>query len=923
MHPSAVDERQFPRIRRGLLTAYMSVMALSAGAQTTTPPPSDKEVDNSSPIVLDRYNVTGTNIPTTIDALATPITRLDQAQIITSGVNTNALDLLRKIAPSIGGIGSENASINTAQTYGGAEINNHGFPVLVLLDGRRVASSTAETVGGDRFVDLNMFPPSAIERIDILQDGASAIYGSDAVGGVVNVILKKNYNGWETNAHFGFSQNDGHYRERSGSVIGGVSDGKSSITVTASYTKSDPLYFKDRPYTNPYFATEYYPGIIDIYNLATGVDEDYMLQPSLNAPPAGGIYTIDQLVANGTYIDLGSDGDSSVVAKIQQGFNLADYQTLIASLERKSLTSNFSRKVFSDNLEFFGQLNYTETFQRTSLNAQPIYPYVSTPYTDSWYVGETPPPPGTQYAPVSFPGNPFSAAWIDQGAPADQSAGYGVDAHTRFVDFPRIFEFDSTLFRAVGGLRGEFADNYSWEIGETVSRDTIDYSNANVIDTANFLAAIAAGQLNPFAIQQPSGTLPGNIMETATANGLSAFYSTDFVFRGTPFELPGGLFGFAIGGSYSRETLSATADLNTVTNGWLDSPSILPINKQRSDTAFFAEVEIPLVSKKQDIPGLSLLSVDIAGRTDAYSQVGRASVPQASLKYQPFDKDLTFRVTTGKSFIAPTLYYLYGPVNVGSSQSINFTPYGSTTPQSNVQFEASGGSNVNLKPSTAKTWTAGLAYSPKQVKGMSVDLDYFNISQTGIVGLLDQQTIAQSVEDLGAASPYVSYLRFGSATGTTATAPGQVSGHPKGSVWLITDYVNLSGQTANGFDGTIEYEHATDAAGTFDLTSKFTIYNSVRYKQMPTEPWYQYAGTDSRILHTIPRWTAFSTLSWKLGGWEDGRMGGSDKRQIRSLASRYWPRRRGSNGSGICFIFPANRLASCFFIRRDPLVRLS
>lgn len=840
-----------------------SVSALAQQTQTTKD--SSQKASSDQAISMDKFVVTGSHLPMAADQVAIPVTTLDTQDIQQSGESISTLDMLRKIAPEITGVGSENATINTATTYGGAAISIHGMPVLVLINGRRIATSSAEAVGGSRFVDLNMIPASAIQRIDVLKDGASAIYGSDAVGGVVNVITKSDYNGWEAGAHYGYSPSKGRYAERSAYLTGGVSNGKTSITVSLEYAKHDPIYFSSKPYTNPYYVSEYYPGIIDIYNLATGVDEDYQLNPKYNAPPGGAQYTIDQLVQMGYYTDLGSDANPAVVKKIQQGFNLADKQTLIQSLKRSNLTLSASHKIFDDKLEMFGDLEYSNTLTMSSLNAQPIYPYVSTPYTDTWYVGSTPPPPGTQYVPVTIPGNPFSAAWINQAS--DNNTGFGVMAHNRFVQYPRVFNNDSTLVRIAGGFKGQINDNYSWEIGGTLSRYTINYTNDNLINTVSFLDALAQGQLNPFALTQPAGVLPGNILGTGWMHGISSLGEGDILFRGTPFELPAGKLSFAVGASYTREVLNATADLNSTTQGWMNSPSILPINKQRKENAVFAEVSVPIVSKDQHIPGIYSLSTDLAWRFEHYTQVGNSTVPKVSLKYLPFDNTFSLRFSAGKSFLAPQLYDLYGPVNTGSSQSITYTPYGSTTPQSNVQFQAGGGSNPDLKPSTASTWSAGFGYTPKQVKGLSITFDYFQSHWSGIFGYPNQQTIVQDVENKGAASSYANFVHFGSLNGTPVTAPGQISAHPKAAVWINAPLLNLGGQLVKGFDATVSYEHRTDTIGRFTVASTVSAYNSFQLQEMPTDPYYNYVGTASQNEFTVPRWRTYSTLTWQYRSW--------------------------------------------------------
>jgi iron complex outermembrane receptor protein len=604
------------------------------GQTTAAPENTSASADaGQSPQVLEKYVVTGSNIASADTALAVPVSILGQQQIDDGGIQTNALDILRKIAPSISGVGSENANIQSGSTLGGSALEIHGLPALVLIDGRRVAYDPADASNAtSEFVDLNMIPVAAIERIEVVTGGASAIYGSDAVGGVVNVILKKDFNGWEVNSHYGFSDNKGHYAERVGSLVGGVSNGKTSITVSAEYSQSDPIYFSQRNYTNPYYATTYYPGIIDIYNAATGNDEYYKLSAGHNAPPGGAQYTIDQLVTAGYYTDLGSASNAATLSGIESGFNLAAGQTLWQANKRVSATIDASHQIFGDKLEGFGDLIYSRTDTKTQLNAQPDFPYVSTPDADLIEYGVTPPVFGTEYIPVNAPGNPFSEAFIDQGV-SDGSAGNGVLAHTRFVQYPRTFENDSTLLRIVGGFRGRINDAWSWEAAANLNRDDLSYTNGNLLDTNQFINALSTGQLNPFALTQAPGILPGKILGSAFVGYISTLNTYDAVLRGSLFDLPAGPINMAVGGMYERESLSASPDLNTATNGWVDSPTVLPFSASRSVEALYAEFEVPILSRA---PGAHSLTLDLAGRYEDYSGIGGSKVPKVDLKYQPW-----------------------------------------------------------------------------------------------------------------------------------------------------------------------------------------------------------------------------------------------------------------------------------------------
>jgi iron complex outermembrane receptor protein len=862
----------------GALSAF-SLQAQTAttttDTTTTTTTTTTPATDDSNPQVLEKFVVTGSNIQNAGEALSIPVAVITPSDIQNSGVATNVLDVLRKISPSISGLGGENATTAGGATNGGSQLELHNLPTLVLVNGRRLAYNPVDGSGGNEFVDLNTIPLAAIDKIEVLSDGSSAIYGSDAVGGVINIILKKDYNGWEADSHYGYSDLPGHYSERSGSLTGGVSNGTTSMNVSFEYTQSDPIYENQRPYTNPFYATTYVPGILEIYGLASNYDEAYQLAPGVNAPPGGGNYTIQQLVAMGVYKDLGSFNDAGVLNQVQHILNLAANQTLIESNKRESVTLNTSHKIFGDSLEGFAYMLYSHINTEYGLNAQPLFPYVSTQNTDLAVFGAYPPPSGNQYVPVNAPTNPLTAASLDQGF-SDGSGGLAALVHNRFVQYPRIFQDDDQSFTTVAGLRGNINANWSWEVAADINRYTDNYTNPGVLDENNLIAAFVSGTVNPFAINQAPGALDG-ILGTAFVNYVSTNNSFDALLRGSLFDLPAGTVKFAAGFQFSRQNLTAVPDNNTANNLWIDSPTIVPFSANRTITSYYAEVEIPIVDKSHPLPGIYSMALDLAGRYDTYSgAVGSADTPKVDFKYQPYDDELTLRASAGKSFIAPPLYSLYGPTTQGSSSELSYTGANGVSYQ-NVQMQAVSSSNPNLKPSTATTWEVGFTYTPKQVPNFSISFDYFDTTQHKVVGVIDETTIVQSVEDLGAASPYAQYIRFDSPTGPgpSGNTPGQISAKPLAAVYIIDPELNLSSVAIKAYDADITYILPTTHFGRFEADETLTAYSSYLIQVLPLQDYYQHAGHVDQVAAvtldeggTTPRFRSYTSLQWKFRGFD-------------------------------------------------------
>ena len=280
---------------RFVLISAVVALGLSCAYAADTP---DEE-----PVVLTQVVVTGSYLPDRPNTATKPVQVYGQDQIADSGITTDLADFLRKADPQFtgnGSLGLENAGSEAFVTQGGSFLQIHNLKTLVLIDGERVAFDPAEAALGLEFVDLNMIPPSAIDHVEIVSDGTSALYGSDAVGGVINVIMKSNFNGWEAGVHWGVSTNSGHYTERTGYLSGGVSNKDTSVMVSVEGTETSPIYMSDRPYSNPIYTTTTYPGVISVQPFTITFDPTtfqpvtqpgplayYQLNPAMNAPPAG------------------------------------------------------------------------------------------------------------------------------------------------------------------------------------------------------------------------------------------------------------------------------------------------------------------------------------------------------------------------------------------------------------------------------------------------------------------------------------------------------------------------------------------------------------------------------------------------------------------------------------------------------------
>jgi iron complex outermembrane receptor protein len=823
------------------LALFLGV-GLSSVAVAQTAPAAAPAVPQE--VKMEAFVVTGSYLPPAANSVAIPVISVDANTIQNSGNDNSLLDVLRKTVPQFQGsanLGSTNANISSGFTQGGAQIALRNTSTLVLINGRRVAFNPADAQGNFQFVDLNMIPVAAVERVEVLADGASAIYGSDAVSGVVNIILKSNYEGFEVGGRYGWSTDQGHYAERTGYIVGGVDNGKTSMTISAEWVKVDPIWNFERPYSAVTFGTPTFAGSVNVGS------NYYYLDPSLNAPTvAEGGLPAATLVANGTY-----SGPRNSAQQFQL-FNLSQYVTQTVGNQREAMTIDWEHKI-TDNLKVFGDIMYVHTNTFSQINGQPI----NSSALAALAPDPTIPGSGGSSIPAGLYGNPFNVS---------------VTARNRLVNNPRQYINDDASIRAVAGLRGQISSDWSWEFAGTYNRITEDYSNPGVINNVHLANAIINGDFNFFARTQKPGILEGDgIVGTATGSFISKLSNWDFKIMGKLFDLPGGPADIAIGGEYRKEFLSGIADplsvIDPVTGqlGWNGATTFYPFRSSRRVESVFAELRLPLL---KDVPGAHYLEVSGAVRHEAYSDTTGPTVPKLTLRYLPFNDEFALRGTYSKSFSAPTLYSLYGPVGIGFSDAFDLTPHNGGPVISSYQVNQESGANSKLLPSKSTNYTLGFVYSPKAVKGFSVSVDYWNIKQTDLVGAVPTNTQLQDVENLGAASRYGSQVHIGSFTGPLVTAPGQVSGNVGDNIYFVDLNTNIAKQDLDGFDVAAKYTYNNDTMGRFDLSTAVSIYHHYTFQAFPEDTVHETVGRSTDWNGTIPRWQSYSSLNYTRGNYE-------------------------------------------------------
>jgi iron complex outermembrane receptor protein len=819
--------------------------------------------------------VTGSFLPTTPDRIVAPVTTIDQHKIDLAGVDTNPLEILRKTVPAFqgrGNIGASNANNTNQNTGGGAQVRLRDLDTLILINGRRVAVDAIAGVGGKIFVDVDQIPPSAVERVEVLADGASAIYGSDAIGGVVNFVLKQRFEGLEVGGRYGGA--DGGYAERSAYFTAGARLGdRVDVVLNGSYAHADPLFQKDRPFTHPFFVTgANVPG-------AVGTN---LLNLNLNSPSQ----------ATGTGVNATAPNIAALVpqvytastpAGIGSTYDLSQFQTLLMEQKTAAVGGNLTaRLVGEDTVVAFGDFEYA--------------------HAESF----------TQFLPR------VTAVTVPAGAPFNPTTGAVSGVQFGEPSLPKRFFNTSDKFRVTGGLRGvlNLLDrDWRWESAYTHSEDKLHQQQANVIFGPNIPLAIAGGfdangnpvaggafskvfsnfdtngalmlvpALDPFA---RAGRNPGSLTQlfgVENINGKSTLDTVDAKVTGSLFTLPAGPFAVALGGAWRREALAAGADTNGRNTGptaqrWIGGQFFDPFSHSRTIASAFAEVRVPVTSESWNLPGLHVLDLVGAVRFEHYSDAGDSTVPKIGFRWQPFDEQLTIRGTYSKSFTAPSLYAEYGPT--ATRQAGGAIIQGAFPGQPSSPFNAEDGNNPTLRPATAKIYSVGFVAQPKAVPNLRVTVQYTSIDQSDIAGGIGFNNILVDVNRLGSQSIFfnnVARNNFPGLAGAVGfTNPGDLlaylqaaPGVNNNNLYVIDQFRNLGGIKLRTYDISADYVVRLGDKGDLTLSTLATYLASYKYQALPSQPFFEFAGAVSNSPQaggTQPKWRLYSTVEWSRGPWD-------------------------------------------------------
>lgn len=621
---------------------------------------------------LEDVVVTGSRISRGSDFESpSPVITLDRSSIEKSGY-PNLQQLLEKLPANGNGAFSTRGNNQDSTANGAASISLRGLgadATLVLVNGRRVAiSSFAENITTN-FVDINAIPVAAIERIEVLKDGSSAIYGSDAVAGVVNVILRKDFQGLEMSAGYG-SVTDGPYDERNVSAIWGTGDEDANFTLIFDYFKNTTLANVDR-------------GSLGSANQTARGGQDF--RSSRGYP---GRFIVTDATGTNTRRDPACPPGS--IAGQTCVYDFGVWNLLIPEAERTGAMLMGHRKLGATGIEAFTEI----AFQHNTSIAQGA----PTPLDES--AGLT--------VPVNFPGQPFPGA-----------TAIGIGRYRTVDAGPRRWDIQTDNLRGVLGLRGKVGE-WSWEVAaqkaRSDSRQTGDRSQGWV--RTDFLQQqINAFAYNPFGATRNPASVINAITTSLVRQGASHLTMYDAQITGPLFQLAGREIRLAAGAEYRQESISDVPD-DQFQRGLIFGTEAVSAAASRKIRAAYLEASVPLLDN---------LELSLAGRYDHYSDFGSTTNPKIALRWAPIDT-LALRASWGTGFRAPSL----AQVGLGPSQESQFfvDTYGcadNTLYCTPLDYNLVFSGNPNLKAEESKSLNIGAAWKPTE--RVELTLDWWDIKQ--------------------------------------------------------------------------------------------------------------------------------------------------------------------------------------------------
>jgi iron complex outermembrane recepter protein len=891
-------------LKYGIAPLAIAIMLCNSSAWAQAEqqePPVAEEVEE------DAIVVTGSRISRPELEVANPIVAVTAAAIESSG-KTNITDILIRnpaLTSSTGGSLSGGADALFGETGGNyLNLRNLGEDrTLVLVNGKRHISGIPNSAA----VDINSIPQDLIEKVDVLTGGASAIYGADGVSGVVNFVLKRDFQGLSARGQTGISSR-GDAATQYGSVVAGTNfaGDRGNIAIAYEYNKQDRLTAFDRDFSgNPLRTFNLLRNQADFPDDPNVPDNIYYNNVSWADSAPDGAIDLD-LDGIPDFTGSGLPYDRGIVLRSAGGRAIGGSNTPTAGYfgdllpSSKSHAANIlARYEFAPAFKVYAEGKYVQT--KAFSVGQPSFDFFTFLAPDNAYLND-------RFGAGAAPGGALiSRDNFDLG-----QRGETVKRETK---------------RFVIGAEGEISDHAKYDIsyvyGSTSASNT---QTSNLIRDRYFAAldavrdgqgnivcrsTITPGNIDPNNFDSPATTFTtgaGSICRPLNflGSGVASQDALDFVLSdntnrskvtqqvasgyitgdfGALFELPGGPIDFAIGGEYRRETSSDTPDLQIQNGEFRDFSAVAPSSGKFNVKEAFAELSVPLL---KDVPFAHVLSASAAIRLSDYSTIGKTTTWKVDGVYAPI-RDIRFRGSYSQSVRAPNIGEIFAPqsqvfdfvtdpcdvnerangkptrtancvallsgLGLSAAQIAAFSP--STDAQATTSRLGLDGGNLDIQEETAKTWTVGVVIQPSFLRGLTMTFDWYNIKISDAINTPSATELAAlCVDQADINNRFCSNIFRDPTTGFVLGD----SDDPQRRIGFIVGPENVANFKTDGADFTINY--AVEPEGNigkfnFNLTGGYL-------NRISTVPSIGADPTDEYLQTYNPKWRGSFALDWKL-----------------------------------------------------------
>lgn len=835
-----------------MLLPFLASGLVSAFAQTVNTSPAAK-LDEK--IELEKFVVTGSAIPTAEGETFSPVTVYSPTEMVRLGAAT-PIEVVRHLPGFTGAVATEQ---RTNGGTGAAGVNLRGLAgTLTLFDSKR-------TAGFDNF---NVIPTIAVQRIEVVKDGAGSVYGSDALSGVFNVIMVSRYEGTKLDAYYGNTTDKDSGVFRYG-LLWGKTIGKTNVVVASEYYNRHALHSSDRIPSDQ--ADQRFRGgqnggsptfsgraTARVGN-ATAPVQDLVLAPGKTI----GLTSADFIAFNPN------------TATSDQMLNFRQYTPSIPADERGSIYTRINQKIF-DNVEGYARFIYTR---------------------DRFYNGLAPSPmPGTGAAGNALRDanrlSPHIPTGFFIGDNVNSAAGNvtnGVVPFRTIALGPRQQVATRNVYDFAAGLSGRLGRDWAWNteyVNGMLYRDIVQQGAPG---RTKLVAHILDGSYNPWALDTVKGVgptgkpfdNPASLADSAAKGNTdenTATYGFSGAVSGTVLSWTPGDIKLAVGADYYKNKLSSIPDPIFFTGDLLGLNGSNPSISRSFGWGAYFEFQVPLVSPQMNVPLMRSLKLMAGARRDRQTVQGYAGGasgapigstfisdnPKYGLQWN-VTEDLLLRGTWGTGFRLPLLTDLFRAP--GQSNPILRDPLG--FPIANQTLITVNG-NPDLNPEQSKTYSVGFVYSPKAITGLSVTADYYYGAINGLVG-----EGAQYILDINAANQGPGFVRGNAATiNPNAPFANRITRSATGSVTTINSAnFNISARETTGVDWAVTYVWPRREWGR--MTTKVEGNSAISWELTPLEgqPPVNFLGvyidTSNNAISpgSVPKHKGYLSQLWEKGNW--------------------------------------------------------